>query len=122
MFPKLKYFNAYEFDSPDRVGSGRNMSQRFLRQLDLARSISGVPYHITSGYRTITHNAKVKGTSDSSHLKGLAVDIYAGSSRIRFKIIYGLLKAGFRRIGIGRDFIHVDGDGQKDQKVFWLYD
>ena len=32
-----------------------------------------------------------------------------------------LIRAGFKRIGIGSTFIHVDLDLDKPQNVFWLY-
>ena len=72
---KPKYFNLSEFDSPDQAGSGAYMNPDFLRKLDKARGIAGIPFRINSGYRTEAHNRKVGGVNDSAHLKGLAVDI-----------------------------------------------
>lgn len=93
----------------------------FLQLLDNARDIAGIPFHITSGYRCFEHNRAIKSQDTSSHVKGLAVDIRCASSRERFKILYGLLKSGFSRIGIGETFIHADFDEEKTQKVIWLY-
>lgn len=118
---ELKHFSISEFDSPDLPNSGVNMDQEFLIKLDLARELSGTPFYINSGYRTKEHNLRVGGTSISSHLKGLAVDIRCSSSQERYKILNGLIRAGFRRIGIHRNFIHVDLDTSKPQNLVFLY-
>lgn len=45
--------------------------------LDIAREKIGKPIIITSGYRTVSHNAKVGGTKYSYHTRGMAADIRA---------------------------------------------
>ena len=55
----LRYFKLSEFDSPDEPGSGAKMQPETLQMLDAARHIAGVPFKITSGYRTKEHNRKV---------------------------------------------------------------
>ena len=119
---KLKNFKISEFQSPDEPGSGEKMDMKFLQQLDIAREFAGVPFVISSGYRTKKWNAKVGGRVGSSHLKGLAADIRCNGSRNRALIIKALVKVGITRIGIGDSFIHCDVDNKKDQDVFWLYD
>ena len=118
---KLRYFNLWEFDSPDLAGSGERMDKDFLKKLDEARHKAGVSFSINSGYRTHDHNKKVGGKADSSHTKGLAVDIHAATSRKRYLILQALIKVGFNRIGIAKSFIHVDDDKEKAQQVTWLY-
>lgn len=115
------YFQYYEFESPDLPDSGRNINPTFLRMLNHARQIAGIPFRINSGFRTPEHNAKVGGTENSSHLKGFAADIHATSSSYKYEILSALLKAGFTRIGIADSFIHVDNDPNKTQKVIWTY-
>jgi len=121
----LKHFKISEFDSPDLKGSGQKMDKVFLKLLDQARDRAGVPFKILSGYRTIEHNLNVAGGRvGSSHLFGLAADIYLPkSSRDRFLIINALLEVGFNRLGIAfdRGFIHVDNDRSKDKNVIWTY-
>ena len=55
----MQYFNITEFDSPDEMGSGRNMKQEMLDKIDLVRSKFDRAIHINSGYRTKEHNKKV---------------------------------------------------------------
>jgi uncharacterized protein YcbK (DUF882 family) len=97
------------------------MDEDFLYMLDKARDIAGVPFVISSGYRCASHNAAVGGVPTSAHVKGLAVDIKAVGSRNRFKVVEALIVMGCNRIGIGKDFVHVDMDTDKDEQVMWLY-
>ena len=115
----IKYFKPQEFDCPC---CGVNMMQQdFVDRLDKAREIAGIPFRITSGYRCPRHNAQVGGVPHSAHIKGLAADIEAFEAGERWKIITALIKAGFVRLGIGKNFIHVDCDLAKPQKVIWTY-
>ena len=120
-------FKKYEFDSPDLPNSGTNMDSTFLDMLDKAREYAGIPFKITSGYRTEAHNSRVGGvprdhdSKGSSHMYGLAVDIACNNSQDRYKIVTALLDAGFNRIGIASSFIHVDNDTDKVSDVIWTY-
>lgn len=119
---QLTYFDIKEFDSPDEFGSGYRMNKDFLRRLDTARGIAGIPFKINSGYRTAHHNDTVLGARvGSSHKKGLAVDIAYKGSRERYLIINALMIVGVNRFGIGKTFIHADVDKNKDEDVIWLY-
>jgi uncharacterized protein YcbK (DUF882 family) len=117
----MKYFKLEEFDSPDEAGSGKHMHQEILHMLDAVRKKFGKPIKINSGYRTVARNKKIGGVADSSHLKGLAVDISCNNSVDRFKLLNLLLEAGFNRIGIAKTFIHVDIDKNKSQNLIWGY-
>lgn len=105
-----KYFKNIEED----------MNESFLMRLDEAREYAGIPFIINSAYRSPTHPESIKRPT-SSHIKGLAVDISATSSRQRGLILEALRAVGFNRIGIANTFIHVDMDYDKDQDVTWLY-
>lgn len=122
-YPPLKYFKKSEFDSPDDIGSGENMSPIFLQKLDKAREIAKIPFKINSGYRTHKHNKKVGGVKNSSHMNipCNASDIHIVNSRSRFIILQSLMSQGFTRFGIGKNFIHVDSDEEKSAEVIWHY-
>ena len=117
----MKYFTLDEFDSPDLPNSGINMDANFLSMLDDARHMADIPFKINSGYRTKEHNYKVGGKEKSSHLVGKAADISCSGSRERWIIITALQDAGFNRIGIANNFIHVDSDENKSPNVIWTY-
>jgi uncharacterized protein YcbK (DUF882 family) len=98
-----------------------NMDSNFLKLLDEAREVAEIPFVINSAYRTPEHNAKIGGSLNSSHLKGLAVDISVTNSTQRFIVLNALISVGFTRIGISDTFIHVDLDKDKSQQVIWTY-
>ncbi len=116
-----RYFFPHEFDSPDKLGSGLKMKREFMTKLMFARNLNSVKYKIMSGYRTRKHNKKVGGVAGSSHMRGLACDIKADSSHNRFVILECLILAGFKRLGIGRTYLHVDFDESKLNRLAWLY-
>ncbi len=124
----LKYFRYEEFDSPDLPNSGAaNMDNNFLSMLDNARGIAGIPFKISSGFRSRNYNQSLiergySASPNSSHLKGEAADIVCKSSKDRWIILTALQEAGFRRIGISSSFIHVDSsDLWKPSPVVWTY-
>ena len=116
----FKFFSLSEFDCPSLPDSGINMDSQFLTKLEQAREIAGIPFKITSGYRTKDHNAEVGGVPNSSHLIGVAADIAVSSGADRYIILSALIKAGFKRIGVAKTFIHCDTDETKSNSV-WTY-
>ncbi len=77
--------------------------------LDMARGIAGVPFVLTATVATTGH------APDSTHYKGLAVDIGLGHlvegferDTQRWCILKGLYGAGFKRIEVCPLHIHVD--------------
>lgn len=97
------------------------MDKEFLFKLDRAREVAQIPFKINSAYRTPEHNAKIGGKPNSSHLKGLAVDISVTNSRQRFIVLKALIEVGFNRIGVANTFIHVDDSKDKSPEVVWVY-
>jgi hypothetical protein len=99
------------------------MDEMFLQKLDVARDLAKVKFKISSGFRCIRHDLKVRdGKPGGSHPKGVAADIQTTGSHSRYKILTALLQVGFYRIGIAKDFIHVDDDTTKPPKIIWLYE
>jgi len=110
---KYKYFNQSEIDG---------LKPELVKMLDTARGLAGVPFHLNSTLRSPEKNAEVGGVKDSAHTKGLAVDIRVRTSSERFKILQALLDVGFKRIGVGKTFLHADIDLSKPQEVIWTYE
>ncbi len=84
------------------------IDQRLVDVLQDIRNHFGKPIRITSGYRTVSHNADVGGASNSQHTYGRAADItISGVSYARIKeYADNLPEVGYSYIGTG--FIHID--------------
>lgn len=119
-FPKVANFKQEEFACKCGCGAA-GMKPSFILKLQEARVIAGVPFVIRSGFRCRQHNLDVGALKSSSHSRGYAADIEAKSSYNRFRLVRGCIRAGFTRIGIGKDFVHVDSDRNKPGEVIWLY-
>lgn len=125
----LRYFKSKEFDCnctecKSKGNTGMNMDKGFLQILDSCRHDSKIPWHINSGYRCPNHNKNVGGVSNSSHknIPCKAADISTPDSATRFKVITALLKHSAVRIGVGKNFVHVDFDDDiKIGNVMWHY-
>lgn len=117
-----KNFSLSEFDCKD----GTKVPSTFIpnakevaKNLQVLRDYLDVPIRITgSGYRTPSHNAKVKGAKNSQHLTCSAADINADgitpkelAIHIEHLILNHKMKQG--GIGIYKGFIHYDIRGKK---------
>jgi len=117
----MKYFKEREFSCPDCNLGFDDINEDAIRALDQARGYAGVPFKITSSIRCKKHNKEVGGKKSSSHLTGVAFDIACDSSYNRYRILHGLLKAGFNRIGVAEKFLHCDVDNDKPKELIWVY-
>jgi len=123
---EIRHFTPREFtckceglcDHADRI------STELVAKLDMIRERMGLPITVISGTRCERYNRKVGGKEQSAHVPwtGLshAADIRCADSTFRFAFLTAALPV-FRRIGIGRDFIHVDDDSELPQSVIWVY-
>lgn len=108
----------------------KGLDLELAARLESARHFADMPFIITSGLRTPEQNARVGGVADSSHLKGLAVDLAIDNSLDLFRCVSALYLAGFKRIGIyfterkdgtlAPSHVHVDSDETKPQRVLFL--
>jgi uncharacterized protein YcbK (DUF882 family) len=90
--------------------------------LESIREFSGLPIQITSGYRCAKHNASLPNSSPvSAHLTGEAADFWVSGDKDRFKFLEAIFTYGPARVGIGKDFIHVDVSHALPSEVCWLY-
>ena len=84
------------------------ISPAFVTRLDILRGRCGFPFIITSGYRSRLHSKeRDKKDGPGEHNRG-AADVKATSSHRRYVILREAMAMGFKGIGVGEDFIHVD--------------
>ena len=102
-------------------GSRENIDRDLIFALEKLERESGLELEFSSGYRCKECNARVGGVKNSAHLRGKAVDIMIGNSAERWKVLFFAVSFGFRRMGIGRRFVHLDLDLNLPQDVLWLY-
>lgn len=121
-----KNFEWDEFHPDDwNVEVDEPIHDQIVELCEAIRGIWGEPVVVTSGVRTKAMNDRLvnegKASPYSSHLKGLACDIYCTNSRLRWRAVNTLIANGVTRIGIGKTFIHFDIDKDKVQNVIWTY-
>jgi zinc D-Ala-D-Ala carboxypeptidase len=80
--------------------------ETFLDALEALREIVG-PLRINSAHRCKGHNKAVGGATCSLHMRKIAADI-ALAGHDRKALAVAARKVGFRGIGYGRTFLHVD--------------
>jgi uncharacterized protein YcbK (DUF882 family) len=117
---KIKHFKREEFWC--RHCFTERMDEEFMLMLDAARDQAGVAIGISSGYRCPEYDKQVGGKNN--HTTGKAADLVVTTSRARFEVLDALMDVGFKRIGIGPTFIHVDTCGEEEDKptnVIWHY-
>ena len=97
------------------------MDETFVRMLEMIRISLGEPMVISSGYRCEKRNAKVGGAPNSAHLRGLAVDIKIPNNEYRYRLLKIAMLFDIPRIGIGKDFVHLDIDRSLPHPRIWVY-
>ena len=115
----LNDFNGDEFDC--KCCGANNMESLFLWQLQQARTKAQVKFIINSGFRCEKYNKLVGKKTKGEHVFGQAADILIPNSHIRFKVLEAVFKVGFKRIGIGPNYIHLGTKPDYPQKVCWVY-
>mgnify|MGYP001329835874 FL=1 len=83
------------------------MNPAFLQLLDKCRELAGVPFVITSSYRSPSKNRRVGGSVGSMHLYGRAVDIECPDGATRWKIVKAAMSLGLS-VGVMRSALHLD--------------
>lgn len=97
------------------------MDPTLISMLTDLRRMYRNPIYIESGYRCPEHNRDCGGVEDSAHVKCKAVDIKVATGTQRIKLMRYALMVGFKRVGIGKNFIHLDVDTSKPQDTCWTY-
>lgn len=116
-----KYFSASEFKKCIPSCSIEDMDGAFLSLLDRVREKANIPLVLNCAYRSKEYDKSKGRSGNSAHTRGKAVDIRCATSTNRIKIVKAALDCGIRRIGIGKNFIHIDADESLPQDVMFHY-
>lgn len=126
MPPEYKYFTPEEVVGldPELVAK---LDMATAKTIELNPDHQRTPFIITSGFRTPEKNQSVIGAvPDSSHCKGLGVDLRVENSHEVWLIVAALTAVGINRIGIyvNKDWqpihIHADVDPEKVAQVIFI--
>ena len=116
-----KYFAESEFNRCIPSCSMEDMDDEFLLLLDELREKCGIPLVISCAYRSREWDLSKGRSGNSAHTKGKAVDIIYNSSSTAYAIVKNAIDLGINRIGIGKNFIHIDNDDSLPQNVLFTY-
>jgi uncharacterized protein YcbK (DUF882 family) len=128
--------DGYEYLMPDAYQLTKNFGRRelkcpccdqcemdpeFMKKLQELRDIMGRPMSINSGFRCASHNEAVGGSKASRHRIGLAADCSTvdWSSTDLYRLIKEAQALGFKGIGIGKTYVHLDM--RDDKAKMWVY-
>ena len=114
-----KNFNVEEYAC--KCGCGRaDIKAELARKVQEVRDILGRSIRINSGFRCSRHNGNIGASETSSHIDGWAADLQTKGSAARYEMLAAVLPI-FDRVGIAKNFIHVDVDANKTAGVVWIY-
>jgi len=114
---QMRFFKPDEFQMDGKVVFDK-MNPAFLEKLDQCRELAGVPFIISSCWRSPSKNRKVGGAVGSLHLKGRAVDVICTLGATRARIMRAALGLGLS-VGVMQNALHLDD--REDQIVFHYY-
>lgn len=118
---KSKYFKDAEFEACSPHCLREQINDESLQRLDRAREIASTAFVLSSAYRSPDFERKKGRSGKGAHTEGRAFDIRCSDSSKRWCIVFGALAAGFKRIGIAKNFIHLDDSPNLPYPVIWLY-
>lgn len=116
-----KYFTEKEFNKCIPSCSMSDMDAEFMNVLDAIREEAGIPLVLNCAYRSKEWDISKGRSGNSAHTKGCAIDVRCNDSSNRYRIIQAAIKIGIPRIGIGKNYIHLDNDATLPQNVIWHY-
>lgn len=104
-------------------GKFQALSPGFVLQLHELEEFLGTPIIVTSGYRQPDENVLAGGVAKSAHMENpcWAADIACPDSATRYKIVDFAFRHNIKRIGIGKDFVHLDRSSALPSFVMWHY-
>lgn len=129
IFPKndpsilTAHFKAREFDCPCDDCKETELDLNLVYKLEDLRQLLKSPIKVTSGYRCANYQKQLQmrgyeTAQKSQHLLGRAADISNGVTP-GYELEDLARQVGFKAVGVGKTFIHVD---LRDDKVRrWTY-
>lgn len=116
-----KYFKPEEFARCTPPCSIDQMNPHFLEKLDKMRERAGIPMVLNSAWRSKAWELKHGRSGEGDHPQGEGVDVRCNTSQNRYKLVRAAIEVGFRRLGIGKTYIHVGDAENLPQDVIWHY-
>lgn len=116
-----RYFAEAEFQRCTPACSLQDMDRASMWIFDAVREAAGIPLVINCAYRSPEWDRSKGRSGNSAHCRGRAIDIRCTTSENRMKIIAAAVEVGVKRIGIGKNYIHLDTDDSLPQNVIWHY-
>lgn len=108
----LRWSNLFHF-KPEEFAVPAAMDYMLLFKLDQTRILYRQPMIVTS-------SNEPRDNEDSAHVSGHAVDIRCHTSRDRYRLVDAAMRAGFARIGVYDNHIHLDNDPSRPAPVLWV--
>jgi hypothetical protein len=121
----IRYFKPRDFACrcEGLCGHPDVISPDLVTKLDKIQDLIGMPVILLSGTRCEKFNRKSGGRERSAHTvkSGVshAADIRCPDTAFRFAFLTAALPL-FKRVGIGKESIHVDDDPELPPNVVWL--
>lgn len=120
-----RYFSVRELACGCGCGRGQDdMDADFMRKMEQIRVTFDRPMAVNSGFRCPRHDEAVGGSGSGCHTVGKALDIATPSSEYRMWLIKIASAHSITRVGMAKDFIHMDMCGKPENKApvaMWLY-
>lgn len=116
-----KYFKEEEFKRLTPSCSMAQMDENLLMLLDELREAVGMPFVLTSAYRTPLWDISKGRTGKGAHTKGMGVDIQITNPTFARIVLERALRMPFRGIGIAKNFIHLDVMPREYTPIIWGY-
>lgn len=120
------HFISTEFDCPCKTCKTTLIDEQLIEYLEALRGSVQSPLRINSGYRCAEYQNELRlrgyetATGRSTHEDGRAADVMrtdAQSSGIELEKL--AREVGFKAVGVGHNWIHVDLRSDKERR--WLY-
>lgn len=117
-----QFFPAKELKCKCGKCNGGEMNDAFMAKIIQLRLNYNKPILLSSAFRCVEHNKLVSDSTKSAHCLGRAVDIYVNSGN-KYEILRLAILLGFKRMGFGKSFMHLDDMTEEEGylQVWWTY-